>query len=267
MSSINQTDLAAFLAAERQVESGNDYTITNSIGASGAYQYIQSTWTSEAKAAGYPQWASGPAASAPPAVQDAVAAFNASNDYKASGDWAIVAGDWYDPAYAHDPSFVPPGNTLSIGQYENDVSSIMNKILKAGGSPSLASTSIPSSSTTSSSSSTASSNTASSGFLKSFDNLLNPSVNSLDPFTDTAHAINLIIIRGGIAIGGLLIMAAGLVIMGIGLLSSANKAISGSPDSNDRRAIAAENNPGPNRNSPSYKAASKGVSFLAEEPF
>ena len=121
-------DVDAFLAATRQHESGGNYQATKpNGGASGAYQYIQSTWSSEAKAAGYAQYAGAPAANAPPSVQDAVARYNALQLYQQTNSWAGVAANWYDPAHANDPNYVPPGNNgLSIGEYENQITGLMN---------------------------------------------------------------------------------------------------------------------------------------------
>lgn len=116
--------LGAFLAAERQTESGGDYTAYNAAGgASGAYQFIQSTWTSEADAAGYSQYAGGPASAAPPSVQDAVAAHMAQGYFNQFHNWEYVAQSWYYPAWAGNAAYqnsVPypsAGNTLTIGEY------------------------------------------------------------------------------------------------------------------------------------------------------
>ena len=124
--------VAQFLAATRQHESGGDYTAYNAGGgASGAYQYIQSTWSSEARAAGYGQYANAPAGNAPPAVQDAVAAYNASQLYSQYGSWKDVAEAWYYPAWAGNPSMqnsVPypsAGNTETIGAYGDQIVSMM----------------------------------------------------------------------------------------------------------------------------------------------
>lgn len=132
-------DVDSFLAAIRQHESGGNYTANNAEGgASGAYQYIQSTWSSEAKAAGYGQYASGPAGSAPPAVQDAVARYNALNLYSQYGSWQTAAEAWYYPAWAQDPSkqnsvpYPSAGNTETIGQYGQQIVSAMNDNAQPG---------------------------------------------------------------------------------------------------------------------------------------
>jgi peptidoglycan DL-endopeptidase CwlO len=120
-------DVDSFLAATRQHESGGNYQATNpNGGASGAYQYIQSTWSSEAKAAGYGQYAGAPAANAPPSVQDAVARYNALQLYSQTNSWGGVAANWYDPAHSNDPNYAPPGNGgLTIGQYSADITNLM----------------------------------------------------------------------------------------------------------------------------------------------
>jgi hypothetical protein len=127
----NPSALGLFLGAVRQHESGGNYTAYNAAGgASGAYQYIQSTWTSEANAAGYGQYAGGPASSAPPAVQDAVAAYNAQSIFNSTHSWKYVAENWYYPAYANpaDQGLVPvpsAGNTETIGAYGDQILSMM----------------------------------------------------------------------------------------------------------------------------------------------
>lgn len=116
-----------FLAAIRTHESGGDYKANSGDGAYGAYQYIPTTWNSEARAAGYGQYANGRADQAPPAVQDAVARFNATNLYNGNGgSWEMAARAWYDPAYINQPNYAPPGNNgLTIGQYGKDIVGLM----------------------------------------------------------------------------------------------------------------------------------------------
>ena len=61
-----------FLACVRRHESGGNYRAENPVStASGAYQFLDSTWRTMSARAGHSGW--GHAASAPPAVQDAVA--------------------------------------------------------------------------------------------------------------------------------------------------------------------------------------------------
>jgi hypothetical protein len=69
------TPPGGFLACVRQHESRGDYTAKNpSSSASGAYQYLDSTWRTVSAAAGHGGYPS--ARSAPPHVQDAVAEFH-----------------------------------------------------------------------------------------------------------------------------------------------------------------------------------------------
>lgn len=127
--------ITAFLAAERSSESGNDYTSLpyGPGGASGAYQFEPQTWQSAAAhvpgASQYPY-----AAAAPPQVQDAVAAYHANDLFKGYKNWYQTAEAWYYPAFADGPTgqhmgSVPPGNTLTMGQYATNVLAKMNILL------------------------------------------------------------------------------------------------------------------------------------------
>ena len=138
---VDPAQLNAFLAAERQQESGGNYTASNPGGASGAYQFEPATWREWATRAGFGQYAAMPAASAPPQVQDAVAAAMASSYYAGSGSWLTTAEDWYYPAGVANPSIVPPGNVLSVGQYGADVVARM-KGASSGATPATATSSI-----------------------------------------------------------------------------------------------------------------------------
>ena len=136
----NAGGVDAFLAAIKQHESGGNYTASNARGgASGAYQYIQSTWSSEAKAAGYGQYAGMPAGQAPPAVQDAVARYNALQQFNQYGSWKGAAEAWYYPAWAGDPTkqnSVPvpqAGNKQTIGQYGDAIVAAMGQSTTAVG--------------------------------------------------------------------------------------------------------------------------------------
>lgn len=120
----------AFLAAIRQHESGGDYTAENKAGgASGAYQFIQSTWSSEAKAAGFAQYAGGPASAAPPSVQDAVAAHMANGYYSTYGNWNEAAQAWYMPADVGKNVVPDPqaGNKESVTAYGNQIVQMMGQ--------------------------------------------------------------------------------------------------------------------------------------------
>lgn len=124
-------NVPVFLAGERQVESGGNYQATSGGGASGAYQYINATWASEARSAGYPQYANGPAAAAPPPIQDAVAGYNAGHLFATFHNWWWVAEAWYEPQWAGNPaeqSSVPypsAGNTLTMAGYAQKVYAAM----------------------------------------------------------------------------------------------------------------------------------------------
>jgi hypothetical protein len=109
-------ELAVILATIRTLESGGDYTAAaSSSTASGAYQFLDSTW------AGYGGYRR--AIDAPPAVQDAKAAAWATAILERSGgDIASVPVSWY---IGHVPAgdewdTVPayPGNTLTPREYQ-----------------------------------------------------------------------------------------------------------------------------------------------------
>lgn len=123
-------DLGAFLAAVRSHESGGNYEAHNpSSTASGAYQFLDTTWRSEAAAAGQP--VTSRAMDAPPAVQDAVAGFMATAAFNgpAAGDWARVADVWYvgHVASLAELDVVPGGgNTITPRQYEEQIGALMS---------------------------------------------------------------------------------------------------------------------------------------------
>src|SRR5262245_59919495 len=111
------SELAAILDTIRTVESAGDYTATNSRGgASGAYQYIDSTWSN------YDGIKS--AHLAPPEVQDARAATDVQRILSTFGDVVFVPIVWYWPAAIGDPDqleSVPmpaAGNTLTVREYQ-----------------------------------------------------------------------------------------------------------------------------------------------------
>jgi hypothetical protein len=110
-------ELAVVLDTIRTVESGGEYrTPKNRGGASGAYQYIDSTWN------GYEGYAS--AYLAPPEIQDARAATDVQGILAKYGDVAFVPIVWYWPTAASDPTqldTVPmpeAGNRLTVREYQ-----------------------------------------------------------------------------------------------------------------------------------------------------
>jgi hypothetical protein len=110
--------LGDILVTIRLIESGNDYTIgKNRGGASGAYQYIDSTWNNYA---GYPS-----AFLAPASVQDE----RALSDVQAilrtwNNDVSMIPVIWYYPKAAREPALmdiVPlpqAGNRLTVREYQ-----------------------------------------------------------------------------------------------------------------------------------------------------
>ena len=110
-------ELAAILETIRTIESGGDYTIPkNQGGASGAYQYVDSTWNN------YEGYTS--AYLAPPEIQDARAATDVQAVLATYGDIAYVPIIWYWPIAASDPGqldIVPlpgAGNRLTVREYQ-----------------------------------------------------------------------------------------------------------------------------------------------------
>lgn len=132
-------DLGTFLTAIRTHESGGNYTAQNHSGsdASGAYQFLGTTWTSEATAAGQAAYAHMPAYQAPPAVQDAVAGFMATGAFNgpAQQNWGRVADIWYvgHIASAAELDVVPAGgNTITPRQYEQQIAALMTQVVAGG---------------------------------------------------------------------------------------------------------------------------------------
>lgn len=74
------TPPGGFLACVRRHESGGNYQAENPVStASGAYQFLDSTWRTLSARAGHSGY--GHAASAPPAVQDAVAIYTVNSGW------------------------------------------------------------------------------------------------------------------------------------------------------------------------------------------
>lgn len=115
-----------FLAALRAQESGNNYKARNPSGASGAYQFLDSTWGNYG---GYKS-----ASDAPPSVQDARAKQLAEQYYARFGDWGSVAKAWYaGPGFASKNQTVRQGSGAypSINEYASSVVSKMGGTLQA----------------------------------------------------------------------------------------------------------------------------------------
>ena len=72
-----------FLACVRRHESGGNYQAENPTStASGAYQWLDSSWRSVSSMAGHSGW--GHAADAPPHIQDAVSIWAVNNGYRSA---------------------------------------------------------------------------------------------------------------------------------------------------------------------------------------
>jgi cell wall-associated NlpC family hydrolase len=117
-------DVAGALATIRQLESGNDYTAQAAkASASGAYQFLDSSWRTWAARAGYPDLYPR-AYLAPPHVQDATAAAYVQAILDQWHDVAYIPVNWYYPAAADNPALmdiVPApeaGNRLTVRQYQ-----------------------------------------------------------------------------------------------------------------------------------------------------
>lgn len=140
--STDQNNVPVFLAGERQVESGGNYAVSAG-GASGAYGYIDTTWSAEARLAGYAHYASGPAAGAPAPIQDDVAGYQAQRLFADFHNWYWVAEAWYFPQWAGDAAhqdnvpFPGAGNTLTMAGYARKVLMAMaaSTGVAAGGPP------------------------------------------------------------------------------------------------------------------------------------
>ena len=77
------TPPGGFLACVRRHESGGNYQAKNPVStASGAYQFLDSTWRTMSARAGHSGW--GSARHAPPHVQDAVAVFTVNSGWRSA---------------------------------------------------------------------------------------------------------------------------------------------------------------------------------------
>jgi hypothetical protein len=112
------SQIAHILATIRYLESRGNYTLAPNKGnASGAYQFIGSTWDNHA---GYPH-----ASLAPPEVQDSRAAFDVTRFLAQwNNDVSMIPVMWYYPRAARDPALmdivpVPSaGNVLTVREYQ-----------------------------------------------------------------------------------------------------------------------------------------------------
>ena len=109
------------LATIRHMESGNDYTIRNRYAtASGAYQFIDSTW----HGIGGPDYpGKHDASQAPPELQDELAGKYVQRILDAAGgDVGAVPVTWYTGNPGHELDVVPrpdAGNKLTVRQYRD----------------------------------------------------------------------------------------------------------------------------------------------------
>lgn len=127
----SEWDIDRILHTIRQRESSGDYTARNpSSSASGAYQFIDSTWRAVGGATYAPR-----AYLATPAQQDTVARSYVEKILAANRDnLRAVAVTWYVGDPNKPDSYKPPGpgNTLTVGQYWERWRATYNATLKAG---------------------------------------------------------------------------------------------------------------------------------------
>lgn len=119
-------EVAVILDTIRTLESGGDYTAhAAGASASGAYQYIDTTWTYWAQQAGINTDTYPTADSAPPTIQDQVAALNVQtilNEHDGAVEDIPVI--WYYPAALGNPTRMDriprpdAGNTLTVREYQ-----------------------------------------------------------------------------------------------------------------------------------------------------
>jgi hypothetical protein len=132
---ITEAQIDYVLATIRHIESRDTYAIPpNKARASGAYQYIPSTW---ANYGGYPE-----AYLAPPAVQDERAAGDVRNILlKWNWDVSMVPIIWYFPAASRDPTLLDQvprpefGNRFTIRQYQEKWMAQFTKLSGQGIAP------------------------------------------------------------------------------------------------------------------------------------
>ncbi|GAA4463313.1 transglycosylase family protein [Phytohabitans houttuyneae] len=119
-------DLDAFMAAVRQVESGGDYRARNAAsGASGAYQFIDSTWDGYG---GYRR-----AMDAPPQVQDRRAEQLMSQYHHRYQRWDLVAVAWHGGPSLADRARRDPGVLRGVGDGQISTAGYVARVLAAAG--------------------------------------------------------------------------------------------------------------------------------------
>ena len=132
-------NLGAFLEAERIQESGNDYSASNPSGASGAYQFLFSTWQLALRLAKLEAsvYFGLPANQAPAAIQDAAAgALMAQYYYEFGQSWYNVAEAWYGgPGAVGNPTLGGGPGYPDVGQYATEVIDTFNQLLANAGGP------------------------------------------------------------------------------------------------------------------------------------
>jgi hypothetical protein len=118
------------LATIRSVESGDYANHHSGSSASGAYQFIDSTWVGAGGGAYAPR-----AYLATPQQQDTIARRYVQKILDShGGDAAAVPEVWYVGKVGMPRSYVPPGNTLSVGQYIDRWQGALAKlVLPSGG--------------------------------------------------------------------------------------------------------------------------------------
>lgn len=136
--------IGVILDTIRTLESGGDYTVRNSnASAAGAYQYVTGTWLYWANQADVDTDQYPTADTAPPEVQDRVAATNVVSILDDHDDLVeAVPVIWYYPVAWNDTSIMDqippyPGNTLTVRGYQTKWMGIYSEKLLEAGNPEL----------------------------------------------------------------------------------------------------------------------------------
>ena len=143
--------LGIILDTIRTQESGGDYTARadrnghrpNAGSASGAYQYVNSTWQYWAEQAAIDTTTYPTADSAPPEIQDRVAGANVASILQDhDGLVEAVPVIWYYPVAWDNPTIMDSipapqfGNRLTVREYQTKWMELyLNKLIEAGGTP------------------------------------------------------------------------------------------------------------------------------------